>query len=187
MANLVEPCARGIIFVGFRIAADDVFGAAGLARLASLLDVEARRETLERDVLAVEWLPERYVMSWYDAAWNGPARRDVATFARFLDRMLDHGFGRIRRAIVGVIPPHLMLEKAEAFWRHDHTHGEFRARAEGKTATGTLSNHVYTSTPTSRMAITEIYRYCLSLSRARNVKASHSLEGTTLHLRGAWE
>ena len=78
MATKQEPCARGTIFVGFRSTARELFGEPGLVAIADHLSPEARHDTIERDVLAVEWLPERHVMGWYDAVHSKLSAQVVA-------------------------------------------------------------------------------------------------------------
>lgn len=187
MTSEKEPCARGMILVGFRDAVRALWSEAGLRQIAALLPEEARRETVDRQVLPVEWLPERYIMAWYDAVWNGPAAGSWKLFASFLDKMMDLGFGRVRKMLIGVIGAETMLEKAIDLWRHDHTHGVLRIKVSGKSAIATLHDHPYINTPVSRFAIAEIYRYCLSLSRARNVKMEHRHEGTSVQVHLTWE
>lgn len=181
------PCARGMILVGFRDAVRTLWGDSGLEQIRRLLPEEVRRETVERQVLPVEWLPERYVMAWYDAAFRGPAGESWKQFAAFLDKMMDLGFGRVRKLLIGAISPETMLDKAVDLWRHDHTHGVLRIQVSGQTAVATLQDHPYTTTAVSRFAIAEIYRYCLSLSRAHDVVMEHKHEAGSVHVHLKWE
>lgn len=168
-----EPRARGTILASFREAAVELWGAEGLAQIAAALPAEVRADTVDRIVVHLEWLPERYVMSWYEAVWNGPAARAAPSFARFLDRMMDRGFGRVRKLFLSLVTPATMLDKAPDLWRHDHTHGELTIEHSVGTAKVRLQDHPYTTTPLARIAIAEIYRYCLSLGRARDVTETH--------------
>ncbi len=182
-----EPCARGTILVAFRAAASDLWGKDGVAAIAALLPDYTRDATLERIVVNVEWVPERHVMAWYEAVWNGPAARQQAQFARFLDAMMDRGFGRVRKIFLGLVTPMTMLEKAPELWRHDHTHGVLEIEAQPGSAKVLLRDHPYTTTPLARVAIAEIYRYALSLGRARDVTESHYTEPDgSLILRLRW-
>ncbi len=182
------PCARGTIFVGFRHAVDSIWGARGLAQVSEHLPEEVRRATLENVVVNTEWIPETHVVAWYEALWAGPceSRRDKFTLA--LDRMLDFGFGRVRKVFLSMARPATILERAPTFWRYDHTHGYLRIAAGDTMARVALSEHPYTANSLSCMAIAEVYRYCATLTRARNVTSSHYRESTgTLVVRLRWE
>jgi hypothetical protein len=181
------PCARRTIFTAFRGAAEDLWGEAGLASLAAGLPPDAREETLGSVLLVDEWLPEAYVLAWYEAAWSGPAGRSDAQYCRFLDRMMDLGFGRVRKFLLAIITPEGMAKKAAELWRHDHTTGELSATTVGREATLTLRQHVYCTTPLARRSIAEIYRYAMSLTRAAGVTATHVLEADgSLQVKIRW-
>ena len=173
-----EPCCRKTIFVAFRAAALDLWGEAGLDAIADRVDRDTRVQTIEPLVITREWLPERFVMAWYEAAWEGPADRRSATYLTFLDRMMDNGFGRVRKALLGFATPTLIATKSAELWRHDHSTGEVRANSTGeRSLTVTLRDHVYVSTPLARLSVAEIFRYAASLSRTREVGCTHSANG----------
>src|SRR5690606_6138914 len=100
-----EPCARRTIFTAFRRAAVDLWGEAGLQQIGDAMTEEARRRCIDSIVIEEEMLPERFVLEWYEHAWAGPARRDRDAYDRFLDRMMDHGFGRVRKFLLGMATP----------------------------------------------------------------------------------
>lgn len=187
-ALAAEPCCRKTIFVAFRSAALELWGTAGLDAISDCVDVETRKETITPLILSSEWLPERFAMAWYEAAWEGPAERRAVDYNAFLDRMMDHGFGRVQKFFLGFATPELLVKKGAELWRHDHTKGECVADLTGeRTATVTLREHPYVTTPLARRSIAEIYRYAISLSRVSDVTVSHSSNGTTeLVCRFAW-
>jgi hypothetical protein len=173
-----EPCARMTIFVAFKDATLALWGPAGLRELASKLPEEVRRDTIETTVLPT-WLPERHVMAWWSAAWSGPARQERGPYITLLGRMMDAGFGRVRRLLLGtVVSPRLVCEKAVALWRYDHTSGEFTSSFEGERSFRfVLRDHAYTTTELGRDTIAEIYRYAVSLTRiGRDARERHQLE-----------
>jgi len=47
--------------------------------------------------------------------------------------------------------------------------------------------HPLTETPLARLAFAEVMRHVLSLSRARNVRESHALEGDALVVTLTWD
>lgn len=172
-----EPCARRTIFAGFRHAATDVFGSSGLHQIAELMSEEGRQRCIDAVVIHEEMLPERFVLEWYEAAWSGPAERDRERYHLFLARMMDHGFGRVRKFLLGMATPALLAEKSSGLWRHDHTHGELTYQITGERSLQLkLRDHVYVETPLARSSIAEIYRYAMSLSRHKNVTSRHFLD-----------
>jgi hypothetical protein len=180
--------ARGTIFVGFRQAVLDIFGQDGLQALSALLPVDVRYDTIDTLLVSSEWLPEAHVMAWYEALWTGPCQRQRAQFALVLDRMMDFGFGRIRKALLGLADPSFVIAKATTLWRYDHTHGDLTAEHDDSSVRLRLENHPYTENPLSCLATAEIYRYCAALCRVRNVVASHYREPSgALIVRLRWE
>ena len=168
-----EMLARGTIFVGFRAAVLDLWGARGMEHLASRLPPDVRRDTVSNLVVSTQWLPETHVLAWYEALWTGPCEEIRESFARVLDRMLDCGFGRIRKAFLAFAKPAMIFEKAPTLWRYDHTHGLLTVMLGGRSARLRLEQHPYVDNPLSCMAAAEIYRYCVTLCRARNVTETH--------------
>ncbi len=174
---MTEPLARRTIFAGFRHAARELFGEDGLARIASLMSEEARTRCVDPVVIHEEMLPERFVIEWYEHTWAGPAERDRDRYHQFLDRMMDHGFGRVRKVLLGIATPAMLAKKASELWRHDHTHGELGYTISGERSLQIrLKEHPYVETPLARSSIAEIYRYAISLTRVRGVTSRHFLE-----------
>lgn len=187
-ATPTEPCAKGTIFSAFKKAALDLYGEEGLADIARRMTEEVRRNTVENVIVATDFLPERYVMEWYDAVYEGPAGEDLERFLAFIRRMMDHGFGRVQRFVLQVVPPEKLADRAAHFWRTDHTHGELLVEKREQALVLTLKDHPYLDRSLSRSAIAEIYRYALSLSRARGVLARHERgPGGELVVHLSWE
>ena len=183
-----DPCARGTIFVGFKHAVEAIWGKQGLDTVAAALPSDVRVQTLETVVVNTQWLPEAFVLSWYEALWTGPCERRRDRFALALDRMMDLGFGRVRRVFLAMAQPSTIFERAPAFWRYDHTHGFLSVAAGNTMARVCLRAHPYTENSLSCMAIAEIYRYCVALCRVRNVTSSHYRdEAGSLVVRLRWE
>ena len=124
MSTVDEPCARGTNFIASKRAVLDLWGDEGLRIVTALLPNDARRATAEAVVItADQWLPERYGQAWFDAVWNGPAKRAIPEFRRFIDKRIDNGFGRVRRMLLQVATPSTLAPRVPALWRNDHTHG----------------------------------------------------------------
>jgi hypothetical protein len=183
-----ESCARGTILLALRSAAVTLWRDAGLEAIRSRLPADAAIELFDRPIVADAWIPERYVMAWFKAVFGGPARANAAVFRTFLDRMMDHGFGRVRRFFLTMVTPQLMLQKAPDLWRHDHSHGELIVQTlADKHCIVVLRDHAYTKTPLSRLAIAEIYRYAMALSRASGVEETHRIDDYgQLNVRISW-
>jgi hypothetical protein len=166
------PLVRNTIIVGFRQAASSLWGPQALEHIASLLPPESRHTASATPEL---WLPEQFVLDWYVAAFKGPCDGKTDAFLQFIDRMMDHGFGRIRKFLLGMIGPKDLVLKAPELWRHDHTTGVLKTEADSKGGRVILENHIYNTTMLSRTAIAEVYRYAAALSRVREVKSRHHL------------
>jgi hypothetical protein len=169
-------CARGTILVAFREAVQELYGAEGLAHVARLLPPDVRAATIDDMLVGVQWLSESYVLAWYEALWSGPCDGRADAFCLTLTRMLDRGFGRVRRAFLKLASPETILAKAPSLWRYDHSHGRLGVEVGNAVARVRLENHIYTESPLSRLAISEIYRYCAALTRVRQVSESHFRE-----------
>lgn len=180
-----EPCARRTIFKAFREAAIHVFGDA--ARVGVFLSEECRRLT-DTPALNDLWLPERFVLEWYDAGLRA-SDGDRARYVVFLNKMMDFGFGRVRKALAGVVSGPRILRMSTDLWRHDHTTGSLlllRCDERAKTAIVELRDHPYTTTALARESIAEIYRYCLSISRVSDAHATHAMQDDRLHVTLTW-
>jgi hypothetical protein len=181
-----EMQVRGTILAGFREATVDCFGKDGLALVGTLLPAEVHEQTLERLAMNVGWYPESFVLAWYEALWSGPCTSSREKFVRVLDRMLDCGFGRVRRSLLSFASPSMILNRAPTLWRYDHTHGELSVECGAGVGRMRLAHHPYTENPLSCLAIAEVYRYCVSLSRAKAVTGTHYREPSgalVVHLR----
>lgn len=183
-----EPCARRTIFLALRQAAIELWGQEGLRQISGGMSSQARARCIEPLVFGEEMLPERFVLEWYEAVWEGPAGRNHPLYDRFLDTMMDHGFGKVRKFLLGVATPAIVVRKCGELWRQDHTHGSLEVRiVTDHHFELTLSDHPYLETPLGRSSIAEIYRYALSLARARSVHAKHWLNSPrTLTVRIDW-
>ncbi|AKU96404.1 hypothetical protein AKJ09_03068 [Labilithrix luteola] len=178
-----EPRARRTIFVGFRKAAIQLWGEPGLAEIGQIMPEEVRAATVDNVVVVGEWQPERYVMAWYDAVMTGPAKGDRAVFTKFIDRMMDAGFGTVRKLLLQLASPDQVAAQAADLWRHDHTHGVLTPKKlDDQTQLFVLKDHPYTTTVLGRFAVTEICRYATELTRVKNVTAWHAIHGDELHV-----
>lgn len=175
-SSSIAGSARRTIFAGFRQSATKLFGEESLAAIGRLTSPECRDATCGVVLSAQTWLPEQYVMEWYDAAWEGPCGGDQEAFRHFVDGMMDAGFGRVRRLLLGMASPSMLLTRAPELWRYDHSEpGRFEVELIDKHgARITLADHPYTTTARARFAVAEIYRYALSLTRISEVSMRYT-------------
>jgi hypothetical protein len=182
-------CARGTIMMAFRDAANRLWGEAGTREIGSRLSPAVRAETLDVAAVNLVWVPETYVLEWYQAVWDGPCEARSEAFRIYLDRMLDSGFGRVRKAFLSLAKPATILARAPSLWRHDHTHGVLTVEGlKSDSVRVRLDNHLYTSTPLGCMAVAEIYRYCIALCRVNDATEIHYREPNgALVVRLRWQ
>jgi len=180
-----EPAMKGFYLTAFHRAAGEQWGQDGLR------DIRARMPPREAEEAFVEraplWVPERVVVAWCFALWEGPADRKRPGYVAWLHRHMDLSFGRVRKWLIGLASPHKLVEMAGNVWRRDHSHGTLSGAADGKRAVFTLHDHPYVDTPQARASIAEVYRYSVELTRAQNVTETHALVAPgTLEVRVRW-
>ncbi|HEY6876624.1 MAG TPA: hypothetical protein VI299_01345 [Polyangiales bacterium] len=163
------------MFVAFREAAIEMWGESGLQTLARALPEDARIATVDNLVVSVGLYPERYTVAWFNVAYSVMSRRLDREFYSFLDSMMDHGFGRVRRALLRLATPGFLLDQAASLWRHDHSHGTLEVEVGRGIGKLVLKDHDYVWDTVSRAALAEIFRYGVTLTGAQQVTASHAM------------
>lgn len=181
-----EPCAGQRVFVAARAAAVELWGDDGLREIAERLPPDARGALIDSAIINDKWLPERYVMAWQEAVWEGPARTRDAAFLRYVQRVVDAGFGRVRRLLVNLVTPATLCTRAAELWHDEHTHGEISARPDGQLVVIKLRKHPYVMRPIARRVMAESLRYAASLTRAKQVTEAHRVENDALEVRLTW-
>src|SRR5688572_27755038 len=81
--SLQEPCCRGTTVHAFRCAALEMWGQLGWSELVALLPPETRSAVIDRQVVPVGWVPERYIMDLGEAVFAGPAEQLEAAYRKF--------------------------------------------------------------------------------------------------------
>jgi hypothetical protein len=166
------PQVRGGTLIGFIEAARELEG--GALDLVRALRPELAHMLFDELVLATSWLPESHLVDLCDAVYRGPLREAPGPYARYLDRSVDLGWGRIQRALVGFATPKMLAERAAKLWRKEHTHGELQAEVTGNRASLLLLDHPYADTPFARALIAELLRHIVSLTRVGVVRQTHA-------------
>jgi hypothetical protein len=156
----------------------ELWGEFGWREVASALAPEVRATLLDGPVSPVGWVPERHMMALGEAVFAGPAGANEDAYRQLVTKMIDHGFGRIRRFVLQLAPPEALLSRAPDLWRHDHTHGELTVVHRPGEATARLRDHDHVQTALSRLTAAEAFRSALARTRAENVTVQHGLDTT---------
>ena len=181
-----EPCAGQRVFVASRAAAVELWGDGGLVEIAERLPPDARGALIDSAIITDPWLPERFVMAWQEAVFEGPARGSDDEFRRYVHKVVDAGFGRVRRLLVNLVTPATLCTRAAELWHDEHTHGEISAEPEGHLVVIHLRNHPYVARPIARLVMAESLLHAASLTRAKHVRENHRVEGDVLEVRLTW-
>ncbi len=182
-----ESSCRGSQFQAFRFAVRELWGEFGWVEVTGALDAEAREQLLGKPIAPVAWIPERHMVELSKAVFAGPAAGSEDAYRRFVATMIDHGFGRIRRFILQLAPPEVLLSRAPDFWRHDHTHGELTVSYSEGEALARLRDHDHVRTELSRLTAAESFRAALARTRAKDVTATPGLDASgALEVRLRW-
>ncbi len=182
-----EPCAGQRVFVASRAAAVELYGDGGLRAIGERLPSEARAALVDTALITEPWLPERFVMAWQEAVFDGPAQHGAEEFRRYVDKVVDAGFGRVRRLLVNLVTPATLCTRAAELWHDEHTHGQIRAEPSGQVVVITLRDHPYVTRPIARLVLAESLRHAASLTRARRVEQLHRVvDGDALEVRLTW-
>lgn len=175
MGESAEPCSRAVNFAAYREATRALWGESAVEDLVRAMPDDAGRAFLLAGGAGDAWVAERHVIALGDAAWDGPCGRDRATFHRWVDHMIDYGFGRVRRVLLSLANPPMLLRRAPDLWREDHTHGTFGyVPLAVDSARITLRDHPYIDSPVQRDAFAEALRHAMSLCNIRGVTAEET-------------
>jgi hypothetical protein len=148
----------------------ELYGESWVARLGSHLPSSMLTRLRERS----DWIPVEYVMAWFEAAWDGPLVQDEAALRRFVDRIIDLSFGRVRRLLLSIVPPHGIVRRGPELWRGELSDGRFVSYATSPTSAHVaIYEHPLLDSAVMRLVTVEALRYSLSLSGAKDLVAHH--------------
>ena len=185
-AASAEPCAAQRVFVASRAAAVELYGDGGLRETAERLPPDVRGALIDSALITDRWLPERFVMAWLEAVFAGPARGSDDELRRYIHKVVDSGFGRVRRLLVNLVTPATLCTRAAELWHDEHTHGEISAAPSGQVVVIKLRDHPYVTRPIARMVMAESLRHAASLTRVKRVDQLHRVDGDALEVRLTW-
>jgi hypothetical protein len=181
------PLARGTALFGLKASAEEMWGPSVVGEIARRLPAEARR-AIEEIAMPSSWLPEDHILHWCRGVWEGPAQMDDFAFSAYLGRAAFHGWGRFRKALLGIATPDMLATRAPDLWRRDHTHGTVTTELITGGAITRLSGGPYVKTEFSRLVIAETFRHIFRMTRVKMVREKHALEPPdTLVIHWAWE
>lgn len=174
-------------FIGFRKACEETWGPSGLAAIVQALPADVRERTVGAPPLT-EWIRLDDAIAWYNAVWNGPAKRDEAVMKEHMRRTVDQGFGRVRRFFLGIATPQTLASRAAALWREEYSTGNLSVNySEERSLTLTLRDHEIVNDPLMRSLLAEVFRHICSLTRIKNVTAVHTVRDGSLIVVLRWE
>jgi hypothetical protein len=188
----VRPQSKGGLvrrksLIGFRAACEAMWGKSGIEQICKELPDEVRERTAGLQPLP-EWIPLEDLIAWHVAVWNGPAKLEEATMTRHARLTVDQGFGRVKRVVIAALSPHLLATRVAALWRDEYSTGQLETLAvEDNSVQLALYHHPYVDIPLMRYIIAEVYRYVLSMTRARNVSVTHAVRGSALIVTLRWD
>lgn len=178
-----EPTTRALHVVAFRTAVVEKWPEDGWQLVLDNLPPDSRDALWQGGIVTSGgWVAERHMVKLSEAIFNGPVKGDLEVYRTFLKRVIELGFGRVRRVLVQFAHPHAVLRRAPELWKHDHSHGELAITIEVKSALAVVTHDILTATQLSRFTAAEMFRAVLSLTSAKDVKQEHGLDGDG-HLR----
>ena len=71
-------------------------------------------------------------MAWQEAVFEGRPARSDDELRRYIYKVVDSGFGRVRRLLVNLVTPATLCTRAAELWHDEHTHGEISAEPNGQ-------------------------------------------------------
>lgn len=161
--------AHSSLFVSLQAATLRSWGDEGLAESLRYLS----RGALNRSVMICEdWLPERYALEWLVAVWHGPAQCDYASYMAWLRCLAKLHVGRVRRPLLWLAGPRRLLAHTPTLWRREHSHGHLHVDLQANAAVITLRDHPWTHAPLAYVALAELLRQALLLSRAERAEVA---------------
>jgi len=173
--------------IGFRAASAQLWGEAGMSAISRELPADVRDRTA--GILPLpDWIPLEDLIAWHMAVWNGPAKREEVLMTRHARLTVDHGFGRVKRLLIGALTPRALAARVATLWRDEYSTGRLEIRALNERSVQlALTDHAYVEIPLMRMIIAEVYRYVLSMTRAKNVTVSHFVRDGALLVNLRWD
>jgi hypothetical protein len=173
--------------IGFRIACEQMWGAAGFEAICAALPADVRARTGGMVPLP-EWIALDDHIAWHVAVWDGPAKGEEKIMTQHIRATIDQGFGRVKRFLLSISTAQSLAPRVVSLWREEYSTGTLQALSiQERTVQLALTDHPYGDIPLMRYVIAEAFRYILSLTRTKNVSAVHSMRGGALVVTLRWD
>jgi uncharacterized protein (TIGR02265 family) len=183
-----EPLVRGVTFHAFHEAVANNWGSEHLRAIVASLPREIAQATYGAEYRPLEWYPVAYMIAWHEALHAGLARGEDDVYRSIIDRQLDVTLGRLRRALMRMMNPIRLAQRAQELWRSYHSHGETEVRWDDSSSVHVLfRGHPFVGDRLGRLSFAETVRYSLALSGAKRVTEEHAMDGETLVVAARWE
>jgi hypothetical protein len=182
-----QPRARGSVALGMKSAAIELWGKDALTSIAESMSSESRLAMFDELLLPISWVPESSVIEFWRVAWDGPLAESTTATQKYVEKAVQHGWGRFRKVFVSLMTPTLLANRAQQLWRHDHTHGELTATMSGNTGLVRLADHAYVDSPVACRFMAASFHVIVAMSNARDVTSSYDVhDRRALRVKLAW-
>jgi hypothetical protein len=172
--------------IGFRTACEQLWGRTVYESICRSLPDDIRERTAGMRPLP-DWIPLDDLIAWHLAVWDGPANRDENVMTQHIRATVDEGFGRVKKFLLAVSTPHTLAPRVVALWSDEYSTGRLEAtELEARCIHLTLRDHPYVDIPLMRFVIAEVFRYVVSLTRAKDVSAVSALRESALLVILRW-
>ncbi len=171
------PLTRGIALHALARTARTQWGDGVLAEIRTRLPADVAAQTDGPELEPLRWYPSSHVVAWHRAMYEGPCKYDEREFADVVQRSLDYSMGIVRRTLMRVLTPEILIEQAARLWREFQTHGEMTVTRLGQGSVRmTLAGHPFVEDPVSRKVVAIMSRHMAARSRAKEVRESHAMD-----------
>ncbi|MEO7111688.1 MAG: hypothetical protein ABI183_14705 [Polyangiaceae bacterium] len=188
MDQTLGPQGLGARISVYREAAITVWSGAFVDDVIAKLDDETR-DVFRVGAVLPEWVPERFFTAFIDAlasAVSGDLTN--AAYLRWVDIVIDRGFGESRGLFTSLANPFFVLRRAQELWNSEHTTGTLVNAPLGTHSTRlTLRDHPLLGTAATRAALAESFRHIIQMTGAHEVTATHEFTSDGhLHVVIGW-
>jgi hypothetical protein len=172
--------------IGFRTACEQMWGPEGYEAICAALPADVAERTAGLRPLP-DWVRLEDLVAWHFAVWNGPARRDESIMTQHIHATVDQGFGKVKRLFLSMQTPQSLAPRVVSLWRDEYSTGFLEASSlEERSVQLSLREHSYVDIGLMRYVITEVFRYVVSLTSARDVTAVHTVRDGALIVVLRW-